>query len=175
MFQELFDYRIGLVNYVVTQVFQQQPVHWLDHPAPAVVAVIVMDLWFSTPFVTLVLLAGLRALPAEPFEAARVDGAGPWQSFWHLTLPLLRPLILVAALLRLIGSFKLFDQIYSLTQAGPGNATEVLAYYVFVLGFKQFNLGYAAAVSYLLLAILAVASVILIRRLTPSPSGRGLG
>jgi multiple sugar transport system permease protein len=172
-FQELFDYRIGLVNYLLS-LLGVAPVHWLDQPFNAVVTVILMDLWFNTPFVTLVLLAGLRSLPPEPHEAARVDGAGPWQAFRRITLPLLRPLILVAALLRLIGDFKLFDQIYSLTQAGPGNATEVLAYYVFVLGFKQFNLGYAAAVSYLLLAILAIAGVVLIRRLSaqtgPAPA-----
>ena len=165
-FQELFDYRIGLVNYLLS-LAGVPPVHWLDQPFNAVVTVILMDLWFNTPFVTLVLLAGLRSLPPEPHEAARVDGAGAWQAFWRITLPLLRPLVLVAALLRLIGDFKLFDQIYSLTQAGPGNATEVLAYYVFVLGFKQFNLGYAAAVSYLLLAILAIAGVVLIRQLNP--------
>ncbi|MDE3078001.1 MAG: sugar ABC transporter permease, partial [Chloroflexota bacterium] len=88
-----------------------------------------------------------------------------WQAFWHLTLPFLRPLVLVVLLLRLVGSFKLFDQIFSLTQAGPGNATEVLAYYIYVLGFRQFNLGYAATVSYLLLAILALVSIFLIRRL----------
>ncbi|MBV8084303.1 MAG: sugar ABC transporter permease [Chloroflexi bacterium] len=165
-FQELFDYRIGLVNYLLS-LAGVPPVHWLDQPFNAVVTVILMDLWFNTPFVTLVLLAGLRSLPPEPHEAARVDGAGAWQAFWRITLPLLRPLVLVAALLRLIGDFKLFDQIYSLTQAGPGNATEVLAYYVFVLGFKQFNLGYAAAVSYLLLAILAIAGLVLIRQLNP--------
>lgn len=163
-FQMLFEYRIGLINYGLTLV-GLGPVHWLDDPTNALVAVIIMDVWNTTPFVMLVLLAGLQGLPSEPFEAARVDGAGPLQLFRYLTLPLLRPLIVVVLLLRLIASFKLFDQIFTLTNAGPGNATETLAYYVYVLGFKQWDLGYAATVAYLLLAVLALASAFLLLRL----------
>ena len=163
-FQMLFDFWIGLVNYLVDDLLGLPRVQWLADPRMALVSVVIMDLWQHTPFVMLVLLAGLRSMPVEPVEAARVDGAGSWQVFRHVTLPALRPLILVVLLLRCIGGFKIFDEIYALTQAGPGQATETLAYYVYVLGFKAFDLGYASAVSYVLLAVLAGISVGLIRR-----------
>lgn len=164
-FQMLLDYKIGLANWIVADVLGLPRVQWLADPAWAVVSVVLMDLWQHTPFAMMVLLAGLRSQPQEPLEAARVDGASAWQVFRHITLPAIQPLILVVFLLRFIGGFKVFDEIYALTQGGPGQATETLAYYVYVLGFKAFDLGYASAVSYVLLAVLAAISVLFIRRL----------
>ncbi|MBV9580304.1 MAG: sugar ABC transporter permease [Chloroflexi bacterium] len=163
-FQMLFNYQFGLFNWIIMSLHGPR-LQWLSDPTLAFASIVVLDVWQNTPFAMLVLLAGLRTVPAEPLEAARVDGASGWQTFVHVTLPMLRPVILVVFLLRFIGTFKLFDEIYSLTQAGPGHATETLAYYVYVLGFQAFDLGYASAVSYLLLLCLAIVGVVLIVRL----------
>jgi multiple sugar transport system permease protein len=164
-FQMLFNYQYGLFNWVLVGLLHLPRLQWLSDPSLAFVSVVILDLWQHTPFVIMVLLAGLRSVPPEPIEAARVDGASAWQTFVHVILPILRPLILVVLLLRFIGAFKLFDEIYALTQAGPGQATETLAYYVYVLGFQAFDLGYASTVSYLLLVALAIIGVTLIVRL----------
>ncbi len=164
-FQMLFDFRIGVFNWLVSDLLGLPRVQWLADPTLALASVVIMDVWQHTPFAMMVLLAGLRSMPSEPVEAARVDGATGWQVFRHVTLPYLQPLILVVFLLRFIGGFKLFDEIYALTQAGPGQATETLAYYVYVLGFKAFDLGYASAVSYVMLAVLASVSAAFIWRL----------
>lgn len=164
-FRMLFEYRVGLVNWILADLLRLGRVHWLDDPINAMFAVIITDVWHYTPFTMMVLLAGLKALPTEPLEAARVDGASAWQSFRYVILPLLRPVILVVLILRLIASFKIFDEVFSLTDGGPGTATEVLAYYIYVLGFRTWDLGYASAVSYVMLLILAVIAVVLIRRL----------
>ncbi len=164
-FQMLFNYQFGLFNWIIGEVLHGPKLQWLSDPTLAFASIIILDVWQNTPFAMMVLLAGLRTLPHEPLEAARVDGATGWQTFTHVVLPMLRPVILVVFLLRSIGTFKLFDEIYSLTQAGPGHATETLAYYVYVLGFQAFDLGYASAVSYLLLLCLAIVGVFLIVRL----------
>ena len=163
-FQMLFNYQYGLFNWILVGLLHLPRLQWLSDPSLAFVSVIILDLWQHTPFAMMVLLAGLRGVPPEPIEAARVDGASGWQTFVHVILPFLRPLILVVLLLRFIGAFKLFDEIYALTQAGR-QATETLAYYVYVLGFQAFDLGYASTVAYLLLVSLAVIGIMLIVRL----------
>lgn len=164
-FRMLFEYRVGLINWILADLLRFGRVHWLDDPVNAMLAVIITDVWHYTPFTMMVLLAGLKALPTEPLEAAKVDGANAWQTFRYVTLPLLRPVILVVLILRLIASFKIFDEIFSLTDGGPGTATEVLGYYIYVLGFRTWDLGYASAVSYVMLFIIAIIAVLLIRRL----------
>ncbi len=164
-FRMLFEFRVGLINWALSDVLGLARIHWLDDPVNAMIAVIITDVWHYTPFTMMVLLAGLKALPTEPLEAARVDGASAWQTFRYVTLPLLRPVILVVLILRLIASFKIFDEVFSLTDGGPGSATEVLGYYIYVLGFRSWDLGYSAAVSYVMLVIIAVIAVFLIRRL----------
>jgi multiple sugar transport system permease protein len=124
---------------------------WLADPSVALAAVIVVDVWEWTPFVFLILLAGLQAVPEEPYEAARIDGASAWQTFRHVTLPLLAPAILVALLLRTIDLLRIFDQVFILTQGGPGFATETISLYIYKTAFRFFDFGYAAAMSLLLL------------------------
>lgn len=124
---------------------------WLADPSVALAAVIVVDVWEWTPFVFLILLAGLQAIPEEPYEAARIDGASAWQTFWHVTLPLLTPAILVALLLRTMDLLRIFDQVFILTQGGPGFATETISLYIYKTAFRFFDFGYAAAMSLLLL------------------------
>jgi multiple sugar transport system permease protein len=158
----LLNYEFGLVNYYLG-VIGAGPFEWLSKPAVAFSAVILVDVWNTTSFVALLLLAGLQALPDEPFEAARIDGASAWQSFTNITLPLLRQTILVVLLWRMIDTFRIFDVIYLLTAGGPARATETVSIYVYRYGFQSFNLGYASAASYIMILIMLIIAAILAR------------
>ena len=125
-------------------------------------AIILIDLWQWAPLLMFIFLAGLKSLPTEPYEAARVDGASRWQSFWSITLPMLKPTILIALLLRTTQSFKVFDIIFATTAGGPGTATTVLNYHIYTVGMTFFDMGYAAALANILLVIVAVFSVLYI-------------
>jgi len=138
---------------------------WLADPAWALPAVIFVDVWEWTPFVFLILLAGLQAIPEEPYEAARLDGSTSWQTFRYITLPLLAPAILVALLLRTMDLVRLFDQVFILTQGGPGFATETISLYIYKTAFRFSDFGYAAAVSLVLLAVTLLLSHFYIRLL----------
>jgi multiple sugar transport system permease protein len=131
---------------------------WTASPQLALASVIAVDVWQWTPFMFLVLLAGLQAIPQEPYEAAMVDGSSWWQTFRHVTLPLLRPAILIALLLRTMDLLRVFDQIFILTEGGPGFATETVSLYIYRTAFRFFDFGYAAAMSFLLLALTNVIS-----------------
>lgn len=109
-------------------------------------ALMVIDTWEWTPFIVLILLAGLTAMPRAPMEAATLDGASNWRIIWHVKIPLLRPLIIVALLLRTIEATKVFDIVYVLTGGGPGNATEMISTFAFRTNFITWNLGYGAAI-----------------------------
>jgi multiple sugar transport system permease protein len=128
----------------------------LSNPDWALLSVILVDVWQWTPFVFLVLLAGLESAPQEPLEAARVDGANPWQSFWYITLPGLVPLISVAVLFRVTWSFRSFDQIYTMTGGGPARSTELLALSVYRSAFEDLQVGMAAALSILMFVVMAL-------------------
>jgi multiple sugar transport system permease protein len=138
---------------------------WTASPALALASVIAVDVWQWTPFMFLVLLAGLQAIPQEPYEAAVIDGSSWWQTFRYVTLPLLRPAILIALLLRTMDLLRVFDQIFILTEGGPGFATETVSLYIYRAAFRFSDFGYAAAMSFVLLAITNVISVIYIRLL----------
>jgi multiple sugar transport system permease protein len=138
---------------------------WTGSPRLAFLSVIVVDVWQWTPFVFLVLLAGLQAIPQEPYEAALIDGSNRWQTFRHVTLPLLKPAILIALLLRTMDLLRVFDQIFILTEGGPGFATETISLYIYRTAFRFFDFGYAAAMSFVLLALTNVISTIYIRLL----------
>jgi multiple sugar transport system permease protein len=136
---------------------------WTASPKLAMLSVIAVDVWQWTPFVFLVLLAGLQAIPEEPYEAALIDGSSPRQTFWHVTLPLLKPSILIVLLLRTMDLLRVFDQIFILTEGGPGFATETISLYIYRTAFRFFDFGYAAAMSFVLLALTNVISVIYIK------------
>ena len=138
---------------------------WTASPKLAMLSVIAVDVWQWTPFVFLVLLAGLQAIPQEPYEAALIDGSSRWQTFLHVTLPLLKPAILIALLLRTMDLLRVFDQIFILTEGGPGFATETASLYIYRTAFRFSNFGYAAAMSFVLLAITNVISLGYIRLL----------
>jgi multiple sugar transport system permease protein len=158
----LFNYEFGIINFYISQI-GFSPVEWLSAPNMAMLAVIIVDVWNTTSFVALMLLAGLQSLPEEPFEAARMDGASAWQTFSYITLPLLRQSILVALLWRLIDTFRIFDVVYLLTAGGPARATEMVSIYVYTYGFKSFNLGYASSASYTMIIIMLVIAGLLAR------------
>ena len=128
----------------------------------AMPAVILVDIWQWSPLLMFIFLAGLKSLPTEPYEAAHVDGASRWQSFIHLTLPLLKPTFLIAILLRTMQSFKVFDIIYATTEGGPGTTTTVLNYHIYKVGMTFFDMGYAAALANILLVVIAILSIIYI-------------
>jgi multiple sugar transport system permease protein len=136
---------------------------WTASPKLAMASVIIADIWQWTPFMFLILLAGLQAIPQEPYEAALIDGSSAWQTFQHVTLPLLKPAILIALLLRTMDLLRVFDQIFILTEGGPGFATETVSLYIYRTAFRFSNFGYAAAMSFVLLAITNVISVGYIR------------
>ena len=123
---------------------------WFATPARSIMTVVLVDVWHNTPFMMLVLLAGLQSIPQELYEAARADGATPWRSFWAITLPLLKFTMAVGLMIRLIDLTKLFGLIYILTFGGPGSSTETVAFTTYIVGFKDFRMGYAAALSYVI-------------------------
>jgi multiple sugar transport system permease protein len=136
---------------------------WTASPRLALLSVIAVDVWQWTPFVFLVLLAGLQAIPQEPYEAALIDGSTRWQTFRHVTLPLLKPAILIVLLLRTMDLLRVFDQIFILTEGGPAFATETISLYIYRTAFRFFDFGYAAAMSFVLLALTNVISALYIR------------
>src|SRR6185503_2223407 len=156
----------GAINSALQSVgINTESLTWTASPRLALASVIAVDIWQWTPFMFLVLLAGLQAIPQEPYEASRIDGASAWQTFRHVTLPLLRPAILIALLLRTMDLLRVFDQIYILTQGGPGFATETVSLYIYRTAFRFSNFGYAAAMSFVLLIITNVISAGYIRLL----------
>jgi multiple sugar transport system permease protein len=160
----LYSSDVGLVGYV-TQLIFGQPVSVLSSPALALPALILVDTWEWTPFMFLILLAGIQSLPQEPFEAARVDGASGWSSFTQLMLPMLRPVIMVAVLIRAIDAFTVFDQVYVLTNGGPGTATEVATLMVYKAAFRFSQIGYGAAMALALLVLVMALSFAIARAL----------
>jgi multiple sugar transport system permease protein len=138
---------------------------WTASPRLALFAVIMVDVWQWTPFMFLVLLAGLQAIPQEPYEAALVDGSSTWQTFRHVTLPLLKPAILIALLLRTMDLLRVFDQIFILTEGGPAFATETISLYIYRAAFRFSDFGYAAAMSFVLLILTNIVSLFYIRLL----------
>lgn len=135
-----------------------------DHPW-YYVSIILADAWQWTPFMFVILLAGLASISDQLYEAAEIDGANPRQSFFFVTLPLLMPIILLAATFRLIDSLKLFDVIYVMTKGGPGTATYTLSYYLYEQGFQLFHLGMGTAGSWMFMVLIGVIAFWLVRRL----------
>lgn len=154
----------GAINGTLKQFgINTESLTWTASPKLAMVSVIAVDVWQWTPFVFLVLLAGLQAIPQEPYEAALIDGSSRWQTFRHVTLPLLKPSILIVLLLRTMDLLRVFDQIFILTEGGPGFATETISLYIYRTAFRFFDFGYAAAMSFVLLALTNVISAIYIK------------
>jgi ABC-type sugar transport system permease subunit len=155
-------YPRGLLDQLVAPWFPQG-VPWLTSPVLALPSVIVVDLWKTTGYYMIVLLAGLLAIPSEYLEAASIDGAGPLARIRHIVLPLLRPQLVFVAVIALINTVQAFDSFYVLTRGGPADATRVLPIEIYLRGFQQLEMGRAAAVSLVLFAILVVLSLLQFR------------
>ena len=151
-FRWIFNDRFGLANQLLLSV-GLEPVAWLADANLARLAIVLVTIWQGVPFMMLLLLAGLESLPTSPFEAAIVDGASAWQRFLHITLPLLRPIIVVAVSLRVIDLFRTFDTVYIMTFGGPGHATELLPFYIYRAAFSSGRFGFASALSYVALGV----------------------
>ena len=138
----------------------------------AVVSVMIVEVWQWTPFVFLLLVAGLLSLPREPYLAAAIDGAGPVRTFLRVTFPLMAPISIGAVVIRLIEASKIMETVYVLTSGGPGTATETSSYYIYIRGLRDFQIGYASALSITYLVIMIVALTIIAKVLVRAFVGR---
>jgi ABC-type sugar transport system permease subunit len=160
----LLDGSNGIVNFVLIQLrLLGRPVFWLTESETAMSGVVLATAWTSIPFAMVLLLAGLQGIPASLYEAASLDGAQPWRRFWDITLPMMRPVILVVLLLNFIYTFKTFDTVFIMTGGGPGDATTVLPIFAYTVGFSFFKLGEGAVATTLLLIIPLVLSLVYFR------------
>ncbi len=157
----ILDPTYGVLNVILQRWgFISNYQNWLGTPTGAMAWIIVADVWKTVPFMTIILMAALQTFPSNVYKAAEVDGAGIVQRFWRVTLPMLRPAILVALVLRTLGAFRVYDIVYVLTGGGPANATNFLSYYVYEQAFIDFHIGFGSAVAYL--TTIAMVLIILV-------------
>jgi ABC-type sugar transport system permease subunit len=161
----LFDPHFGLLN-AVLHLFGIPPQQWLQSTSQAIPSIIIMSVWSGVGGPMIIYLAGLQGIPDSLYEAARVDGANSWQSFWHITLPLLNPVTIYVLISSIIGSFQIFGPIYAMTDGGPAFATTTLVHQMYINGFRYFNMGYASAQAWVLFALLLGLSIANLRIMT---------
>lgn len=152
MWRLLYQVQTGPFNYILG-FLGLGPYEWTSNVSTALPSIIIADIWQWTPFVALVSLAGLSALPQELFEAAEIDGASSWQRLIYVTLPMLRRVIAIVLVMRVLDTFRMFDKIFVMTHGGPATVTETASFYAYFAGFKYFRIGYASAMSFLLLMV----------------------
>jgi multiple sugar transport system permease protein len=157
----ILDNRFGPLNYVLG-FLGIAPRAWLAKPLLAMASILIMDTWQWTPFVMVVLLAGLAAIPKQVYEAAAVDGSRGRETLWRVTMPLLRPMFTLVILLRIIFIFKIFDPVQILTGGGPGISTETLSVLTYIIGFKSFNVGMSATIAVVQLIIITIIAKVFI-------------
>jgi len=159
VWQFLYHPDMGPINQFLSALGVESPPRWTASVTWAMPAVIIMSVWKSVGYYMVMFLAGLQAIPGYLYEAALIDGAGPWQRFRYVTLPLLSPTMFFVIIINLINSFKVFDQIYIMTQGGPGRATSVLVYYIYIQAFVNQNFGYASAMAFVLFILVLVVTI----------------
>lgn len=155
---------LGIVNYMFS-VLHLPYVNWFVSTKAAFAAIVLVDIWHQVSFMILILLAGLKGLPIEPYESAKIDGANDLQRFFYITLPLMKPIIFVAILIRLVFSFRTFDLIYMMTKGGPGISTDVVSYYIYRIMFMGMDMSTASSISYMLLIIIIIIVIFLYRQM----------
>ena len=160
----MWDARYGPIDQVIGWIIGQ-PFHyaWLAQPSSAIFAILVTEIWQWTPFMFLVSYSGLTSLAPELLEAADIDGAGGLKKLWYVTIPLVRPILIVAILIRGLDALKTFDIVYTLTGGAPGTSTETISLYIYKVGYQFFRLGYGAAASFVFLIALAVLLTFLLK------------
>ena len=154
----MYDPNFGLINYSIS-FLGIDAVNWLNEPTAAMFALIIMGVWKTFGINMVLFSAGLQGIPDNYFEAAELDGAGKWAKFWHITIPMLAPTTFFILIMSMISSFQVFDIVYVLTSGGPMGSTKVLVFYVYEYAFKFFEMGYASAISYFLIAVLFVLTM----------------
>lgn len=162
MWEWIYNGDFGILNYLLGA-----NVNWLGDPFWALHAAIVMDIWKTTPFAAVLILAGLQLIPADLYSAARIDGAGPVRLFRHITLPLLKPVILIVLIFRSLDAFRVFDAVYVLTGGGPANTTETLSVYAYKVLFQTLQIGYGSALAvtvFVCVGLIATGYILLIGR-----------
>ncbi len=164
-FRMIYHDQFGPLNYVIEVLTfgRWRGKAWIADPQVALFAILMVDVWQWTPFLMLIVLAGLQSIPVEMYEAAEVDGASFWQRFWRIVLPQLLPVIIIGILIRVMDTFKLFDIVYLVTGGGPGNITETISFYTYKQGFKFFSLGYTAAMAFLQLIVIILISQLFLK------------
>lgn len=153
---------IGIMNYLLRSIGLPGSL-WVSSTDTVIPALVLVDVWKWTPMITLIVLAGLKSLPQDPYEAAEIDGANIFQVFWYITLPLIRPVLIAALMLRSLDNLKEFDMIYTITQGGPGIASETLYLYSYKVGFSFFKAGYGSALMVIVFLIVLVFNVVMNR------------
>jgi multiple sugar transport system permease protein len=166
----LYHPRFGLLNYVLALV-GLGPLDWLGDPRLAMPAIILMSVWKNFGFNMVIFMAGLQSIPERVYEAASIDGAGTWQQFRRVTVPMLRPTFVFVAIMTLIGNFQLFAEPYVMTRGGPGHSTLSLVLYMYEEGFRWWSLGYAAALAFVLFAIILAVTALTRIRGAADPGG----
>lgn len=162
----LLNPEVGIINYLIRLITGSFAGSLLGDPTMALILVIMVDVWFLTPFVAIVILAGLQSLSPELYEAAKIDGSTWFQSFKYITVPLLKPVLLVVLLLRSVDTLKSFDIIFALTKGGPGRATEILQMLVYRTSFRDFEIGYGAALSYIIILLSVIIAIFFVRKMS---------
>lgn len=160
MWEWMYNTDLGILNHLLGI-----RINWLGSPFWAMNAAVVMDVWKTTPFVAILLLAGLKLIPGEVIQAARIDGAGGWTLFWRITLPLLMPVILVVLIFRTMDAFRVFDAVYVLTGGGPANTTETLSIYAYKVLFQTLQFGYGSTLAIVVFLCVGAMSLLYIRAL----------
>jgi multiple sugar transport system permease protein len=163
MWRFIFNDNYGLLNYVLFGSDTSAYTAWLAHPVTAFAAIIVADVWKTSSFAGLLILAGLQVIPDELYEAAKIDGASAWQQFRKITLPLIKPAILIALLFRTMDAFRVFDLVFVMTQGGPADSTNVLQFYGYKKIFAEGLMGYGSTISVLVFIITFIISLFYIR------------
>jgi len=163
----MYNMELGIINYFLSIIHLPQP-NWIGSTSMALYSLIIVNIWQTTPFFCLVIIAGLQGLPDAPFEAAQIDGASFFQTFVHITLPLLTPILMIALILRTMDAFMVFDIIFIITKGGPGSSTSTLNFYCFETAFKYFDFGYAASIGIIMTFILLIMGIIFIKLMRAS-------
>jgi multiple sugar transport system permease protein len=163
----MFHPQLGVLNYLLSLI-GLPPQLWIFHPASAIPSLVLVETWQWTPLVMLIVLGGLAAIPAEPYESAQIDGATGWQVFRFITLPLIMPFLFIAAMVRTIDAVKSFDIIFAMTQGGPGTASETINLYLYSVAFIYYDVGYASAMAcvFFILIIALTAALLYVRHRT---------
>jgi multiple sugar transport system permease protein len=157
----MYHPQLGVLNYLLSLV-GIPPQAWVYDQATVIPSLVVVEVWHWTPLVMLIVLGGLAALPTEPYDSARIDGASSWQMFRYVTFPLVLPFIVVAAIIRTIDALKAFDTIFVITQGGPGTASETINIYLYLQAFAFYKIGYASAVVVVFFGLIVLLSLVLL-------------